>query len=411
MQEVDGFDLQFVNKAGYFRVEDKVLLPSEPFMSLTPSASNDAPSPLQIGEEPKEIWGVRPFIDRLKSFWEAEIKGHKDKILFGFLAYDFAGSLEPLVKDDRKGLLDFPKACFVGFEKHEFVGLTPGPSPTWRGEGALAEGVRLHTLIPDAEYKQMVEKALELIKDGELYEINLSRPFLSSVDECLQSADIAKQLWDKNPAPFSACFPFDSNKAIISASPECFFKKRGNKVHTFPIKGTRRRSVSVFEDQKLIAELLKSPKELAEHLMVVDLERNDLGRIAVPSTVKVEEFAKLKSYEFVHHLVSDISCELRPELDIFDAIKAMFPSGSITGAPKIRTMQAIRELEPFNRQAYTGALGYIDSSGDGVFSILIRSLFRDGQKLVVNVGGGIVADSCPAFECEETYVKLKGLTI
>jgi anthranilate synthase component 1 len=264
-------------------------------------------------------------------------------------------------------------------------------------------------LIIDSEYKLIIEQALAHIEKGDLYEINLSRPSLIELSSEISMCELAHIFEAKAKEPYSACLPLDAKRMILSNSPECFLRKSGNKVSTFPIKGTRRRYEDSNKDNASIEELMRSPKEMAEHLMVVDLERNDLGKVAQAGSVTVESFAELNTFSNVHHLISEVSCELKDNINPFDLLRATFPSGSVTGAPKIRVMQIIRSLEKYSRSAYTGALGYIDGKGDLEFSILIRSLMVNGNQALLNTGGGIVYDSNPDFEIEETHLKAQSI--
>ncbi len=188
-----------------------------------------------------------------------------------------------------------------------------------------------------------------------------------------------------------------------------WFKKW--KVITKPIKGTTKRGVTPEEDEKLKQQLFNSQKDAAELLMIVDLERNDLGKVCKPGSIKVNSLKKIETYASVHHLVAEIEGELENGKDIFDLICAMFPGGSITGAPKKRAMEIIDELEKTKRGVYTGSIGYIDLSGKAMFNIAIRTLVYDTGKLFLNLGGGIVYDSNPEKEYEETLQKVKQFSI
>ena len=186
---------------------------------------------------------------------------------------------------------------------------------------------------------------------------------------------------------------------------------RDGVVDTRPIAGTRPRSAERSEDQALSAELLGHPKERAEHVMLIDLERNDLGRICVPGTVEVNEFMALESYAHVHHIVSNVRGRLRPGVGPGEIIRALFPGGTITGCPKVRCMEIIAELEREGRGPYTGSMGYLNRDGSMDLNILIRTLVRDGDRLCLRAGAGIVADSEPERELEETRAKARGLLL
>jgi para-aminobenzoate synthetase component 1 len=191
----------------------------------------------------------------------------------------------------------------------------------------------------------------------------------------------------------------------VSCSPELFLSVRGNRITTRPIKGTRKRGSDDGEDGRLAEELLRSPKDAAELAMIVDLERNDIGRVCRYGTVTVTEPKTLESYASVHHLVATVEGEFRQDCDMTDLLTATFPGGSITGAPKIRSMEIIAELEPTTRSVYTGAIGFIGANGNADLNIAIRTVIVRGKNAFFNVGGGIVADSDPESEYEETLHK------
>ncbi|MBN1871672.1 MAG: aminodeoxychorismate synthase component I [Candidatus Omnitrophica bacterium] len=256
------------------------------------------------------------------------------------------------------------------------------------------------------EYFDAIEKAKELIARGDIYQVNLSQRF-----ECEYKQDPYKLylvLREINPAPFAAYLNCDDFK-IISASPERFVKIIDRYIETRPIKGTRPRGGSVPEDMDLRDQLIHSPKDRAEHVMIVDLERNDLGRVCEYGTVRPTEFIILESYATVHHLVSTIAGRLRPTSGIIQCLKNCFPGGSITGAPKVRAMEVIEELEPTKRGIYTGSIGYIDFSGNADLSIVIRTIVINKGRAYFQVGGGIVADSIAEKEYNETLDKATAL--
>jgi len=347
----------------------------------------------------------------LESFWKENIKD-TDSVLVGFIGYDFAGFLEPKVQDFRQTIFPFPTLQFTAYRHFTFanknsVDIAQNGSIGVETQKKIIEN--FEDLIIDSEYKLIIEQALAHIEKGDLYEINLSRPSLIELSSEISMCELAHIFEAKAKEPYSACLPLDAKRMILSNSPECFLRKSGNKVSTFPIKGTRRRYEDSNKDNASIEELMRSPKEMAEHLMVVDLERNDLGKVAQAGSVTVESFAELNTFSNVHHLISEVSCELKDNINPFDLLRATFPSGSVTGAPKIRVMQIIRSLEKYSRSAYTGALGYIDGKGDLEFSILIRSLMVNGNQALLNTGGGIVYDSNPDFEIEETHLKAQSI--
>jgi len=252
------------------------------------------------------------------------------------------------------------------------------------------------------EYIQSVSMAKDYIADGDIYQINLSQrltaPYAAS------PFDLYEGLIQENPTPFSSFFDFGKFQ-IISNSPERLLKVRGQDMETCPIKGTRPRGATPAEDKKLIKKLAANIKERAEHVMIVDLERNDLSRVAMPGSVYVENFEEIKSFSKLHHMVSTIRGLAPKGTDPMLILKNIFPGGSITGAPKIRAMEIIEELEDVPREVYTGGAGYIDFSGDMDLSILIRTAITKDKRLYLHVGGGIVTDSDPLSEYEETILK------
>jgi len=256
------------------------------------------------------------------------------------------------------------------------------------------------------DYITAIKRAKEYIASGDIYQVNLSQRFSCKTDLLPQM--LFENLKTINPAPFSAYLDFNDVK-IVSASPERFLCKKGRTIHTRPIKGTRPRGKDQLEDERLKIELLSSYKDRAEHVMIVDLERNDLGRVCEYGTVLPTEFITLEAYSTVYHLVSTVRGTLREDVDAIDCLVNCFPGGSITGAPKIRSMEIIDELEPTKRSIYTGAIGYIGFDGNMDTSIVIRTfLIKDGHAYF-QVGGGIVADSDPEMEYQETLDKAKAL--
>ncbi|MGR3178200.1 MAG: aminodeoxychorismate synthase component I [Candidatus Anammoxibacter sp.] len=262
------------------------------------------------------------------------------------------------------------------------------------------------------EYISAVKKAKEYINAGDIYQVNLSQRFETKTT--LSPFNLYKRLRNINPAPYSSFIGFDG-LSIISSSPERYLSvkainnsigcKTKALVQIRPIKGTRQRHNDKTKDAQARDELFSSPKDDAELTMIVDLERNDLGRVCDYGSVKVVEKKVLESFATVHHLVSTIEGDLNKNFDIIDLIKATFPGGSITGAPKIRAMHIIDELESTKRSVYTGAIGYIGFDGNVDLSMAIRTFLMNGDKVSFQVGGAIVADSDPLVEYEETMTK------
>ncbi len=278
--------------------------------------------------------------------------------------------------------------------------------------GFAAERGRMRSCFTERGYIQAVSKAKEYIREGDIFQVNLSQRFTLRLRG--EPYALYYNLRKTNPAPFSAFLGF-GEVAVASSSPERFLRARGGEVETRPIKGTRPRAAVAEEDERLARELLMSEKDSAEHVMIVDVERNDFGRVCVPGSVRVPELMSLESYATVHHLVSTVVGKLSPGMGLVDILRASFPGGSITGAPKIRAMEIIEEIEPVRRGIYTGSVVYCGFDGYMDSSIVIRTFVasRSGSArewlLDFHVGGGIVADSDPKDEYQETLDKAKGL--
>ena len=254
------------------------------------------------------------------------------------------------------------------------------------------------------DYLSTVQRAKAYIASGDIYQVNLSQRLSTSTD--LPPAELYARLRQLSPVPYGAylhCGDFH----VLSASPERFlhFSPSSRTVETRPIKGTRPRGLTPELDRKLAVELLHSEKDLAELLMIVDLERNDLGRVCEIASIHVPERIALESYSNIHHLVATVKGTLRRDADRIDLLKSCFPGGSITGAPKIRAMELIDELEPTNRGVYTGAIGYFGFDGTMDLNIAIRTCILKEGRAYFHVGGGIVADSEPEAEYQETLDK------
>jgi aminodeoxychorismate synthase component I len=257
-------------------------------------------------------------------------------------------------------------------------------------------------------FLEMVERAKSYIAAGDIYQVCLSHPFHSVFDG--DPWDYYERLREHSPAPYGA-YLNGGNIKIASASPECFLRMAGRQISTRPIKGTRPRKADQQSDHLSSMELVESAKEIAELIMITDLERNDLGRVCEYGSVSVPELLKLEAYEQVFHLVSTVVGELRPEVSHVAALRACFPGGSISGAPKKRALEIIYELEPTSRGLYTGAIGYFGYNGESQFSMTIRTAVFEGDRAHFHVGAGIVADSDPMMEWEETYHKAAGLLL
>ena len=319
------------------------------------------------------------------------------------------------------------KQALISLERDiEELSLSPSPLPAKGGEDK-GEGGILYKLMKQhprwiengrfrirhfqadmvkRNFKRMVAKAKAYIQAGDIYQANLSQRF--SFEFRGSAETLYESLREINPSPFSSFIKVGS-LIIASASPERLIRLNGGRCETRPIAGTRPRGVTRAQKDQFRRDLLMSPKERAEHIMLVDLERNDLGRVSKTKTVRVNELMTLEEYSHVIHIVSNVCGQLKKGCDRFDLLKAVFPGGTITGCPKIRSMEIIEELEPFKRHIYTGSIGYLDFGGDMDFNIVIRSFILSGHRGYLQVGAGIVYDSDPEAEYWETLHKAKAL--
>lgn len=277
-------------------------------------------------------------------------------------------------------------------------------------ENGASGALLADAIVEDApeRYLTIVERALEYIGRGDIYQANLSRAWRGRLRDEVRPHDVYRRLRGTNPGPFCALAVFPE-LAIVSSSPERLVCAQDGWIATRPIAGTRPRGADDAADRALVVELRAHPKERAEHIMLIDLERNDLGRVCHAGTVQVDEYMTIESYAHVHHIVSNIRGRLRPEIGPGQAIAAVFPGGTITGCPKVRCMEIIAELEDTARGAYTGSLGYLNRDGSMDFNILIRSLELRGSEFELRAGAGIVADSIPERELEESRAKARGV--
>jgi para-aminobenzoate synthetase component 1 len=282
-----------------------------------------------------------------------------------------------------------------------------GTSIEVSGAGAAAHPAgRFTSNFTRDGYLAMVSRALEHIAAGDVYQVNLAQRF--RVEPAPPALAVYRSLREIAPAPFLAYAALPDG-GIASSSPERFFRVRGDLIETWPIKGTRPRGSSPEEDARLMEELRASAKDRAENVMIVDLERNDLGRVCELGSVRVPSLCEVTTHSNVHHLESRVEGRLRGDASPVDVIRALFPGGSITGAPKIRAVEIIEELEPVRRAVYTGAIGYWDACGDCDWNIAIRTISVVRGTAYFHAGGGIVADSTPEGEYEETLVKATGM--
>lgn len=260
--------------------------------------------------------------------------------------------------------------------------------------------------VPPAEYKAMVQRAIDYIYAGDIFQANITQRFLATKPTGLRPFELFRRLRTLSANPYGAFLDCGDGLAVASASPEMFLRLEADgRISTRPIKGTRPRGDNAVADQSLAEALQASPKDRAENLMIVDLMRNDIGRVCRIGSVGVPELCALETFPSVHHLVSEINGALMPGIGPLDVLCAAFPGGSITGAPKVRAMEIIHELEPARRGPYCGTIAWIGADGAMESSIVIRTLVIEGNQVIAQAGGGIVADSVPAEEYAESLDK------
>ena len=275
----------------------------------------------------------------------------------------------------------------------------PLPSCTAPASGKLVE---LHSNVTQADFEASVEKAKEYVRSGDIIQVVLSQRFSGELSA--DPLDIYRVLRTLNPSPYMFFLRL-GDTVIAGASPEVMVRKEGKRVELRPIAGTRPRGGTLEDDARLADELLADPKERAEHVMLVDLGRNDLGRVCSTGSVRVSELMVIERYSHVMHIVSNVQGELSDGRDAFDLVRATFPAGTLSGAPKVRAMEIIDELEPVRREVYGGAVGYFSFSGNMDLAITIRTLVIKDGKVHLQAGAGIVADSDPTAEWQETVNK------
>jgi len=351
--------------------------------------------------------------------WEALAEFLQAKLFaVGWLGYDLGRFLEKLPRRAQDDL-GFPDLFFAAYDGVSVVdhgtGMRHRPERISRAAAVDPSAYRERFLglrrppratnTTKSDYLRAIARAKEYIAAGDIYQVNLSQRFEVTGPP---PAETYARLRKISPAPYAAYLECGA-RAFLSSSPEQFLEIRGRRVLTRPIKGTRPRGRDEDEDRRLRRELEASPKDDAELAMIVDLERNDLGRVCEYGSVVVEEPKVLETHPTVHHLSATIAGRLRPGLGPVEVLRATFPGGSVTGAPKIRAMEIIDELEPTRRGVYTGAFGYIAPDGSMNLAVAIRSLHYDSGRYGFQVGGAIVADSDPEAEYEETLVKASGM--
>lgn len=348
---------------------------------------------------------------------------------FAYFSYDYAEVVEPSLKLPKHAesevlplatLVRIPSAFIYDRREQRLLAISELGYESHLGEmkrafeDCLDQDLVLKAFDVLSESEESEEKYLagidqikEYILSGDIFQVNLSREWRVSLSTD-DSVSVYAALREKNPAPFAALVDF-GDWQIISSSPERLVRYRSPWVETRPIAGTRKRGNDSQKDVALIEELRHHPKEIAEHIMLIDLERNDLGRICQAGSVEVNELMVIESYQHVHHIVSNIRGKLNQQVSPLDILHATFPGGTITGCPKVRCMEIIAELEQMPRLAYTGSLGYINRDGSLDLNILIRTMLKQGEEVRFRAGAGIVADSVAEKELMEARQKAKGL--
>ncbi|MFV1996421.1 MAG: aminodeoxychorismate synthase component I [Acidiferrobacterales bacterium] len=378
------------------------------------------------------------FFDQLRNSLGAENIDAIDKVpvdtpfsggWFVYLGYEMAREIEPTLSDlrnDESLPLAIAHRIPIGIVVNQDDATTtiigdPGASDQQLEQ--VLRDLQQTSAIPDnhqtaltgiSEEKpeiwlKAVERAKHYIREGDIFQANLSRRWQGQYKYPVNPHRLYRDLKTTNPAPFAGLMLLKNQVAIISSSPERLVRVRDGTVSTRPIAGTFPRGNSANEDKLQSDALLRHPKEKAEHIMLIDLERNDLGRVCRPGSVRVTELMALETYSHVHHIVSEVKGRLRRDVDPVDVIMAVFPGGTITGCPKVRCMEIINELEDSARGAYTGSMGYINRDGSLDFNILIRTIVSHDTLVSLRAGAGIVADSVPERELAETRAKAEGL--
>lgn len=345
---------------------------------------------------------------------------------FVYLAYELAGQIEPrlqLPMDTSQPvavLVRAPAAVIVDHARQQhWIVTEPGNAKhqqqiqqdITQAASIESEPFTVTMQADDPQhYRQGVEKVRQYIIDGDVFQVNLSRGWQGNSEPGLTAADLYQQLCRTNPAPFAGLAKLPGLD-VISSSPERLVRVHEQTVETRPIAGTRPRASEERGDAANLKELIGHPKERAEHIMLIDLERNDLGRVSQPGSVQVNELMGLETYAHVHHIVSNVQGKLRKEVTPGEVVRAVFPGGTITGCPKERCMAIIAELEQVPRGAYTGSMGYLNHNGDMDLNILIRTITRQNERISLRAGAGLVFDSIAENELQETEHKARGMLL
>jgi para-aminobenzoate synthetase component 1 len=370
---------------------------------------------IALGEESS----VQGNINLCNSFFEE----HKGEYIFGFLSYDLKNQIEVL-KSENTAIIEFPELYFVVPQyvieiKEDQTNFLKGDTNaeidaiiskfSHHGPTSGFDQIELQSSITKEQYLDNVRKLQEHIQYGDIYEITFCQEFFAR-DVSIDPFQVYANLSELTQAPFSCFVQYDTS-FLLSGSPERFICKKAGRISSEPIKGTARRSDNRGEDEQNKKRLINSPKEKAENVMIVDLVRNDLSKIAKRNTVKVDELFGVYSFNTVHQLISTISAELKQDVSFDSILRAMFPMGSMTGAPKISAMKLIEKYEAFKRGLFSGSVGYISPAGDFDFNVIIRSILYDETKKYIScpVGGAITIQSDPEEEYEECLLKVEAL--
>ena len=379
------------------------------------------------------------FLDSLDYEWKKEKISNNNKInkfpFFGgwfvYLGYELVSQIETKIFS-HKHPYDFPIACASriptaiirdNFNKETYIICEKKYKKLLSKietdikkvnkiskEKVIKKKILLNSLKEEPPEKHItnIKKILSYIKAGDVFQVNLSREWHGKINKKYTTSDIFSKLKKTNPSPFAGLAIFQ-DKAIISSSPERLVMVRDGYLETRPIAGTRKRGGSGIYDVALSKDLINNQKERAEHIMLVDLERNDLSKVTVKGTVKVNESMVVESYTHVHHIVSNVKGKIKKKVSPGEIIKAVFPGGTITGCPKVRCMEILSEIEQTGRGPYTGSMGYINHDGTMDLNILIRTITKYKNNVSIRAGGGIVADSIPKRELEEARAKARGM--
>lgn len=394
-------------------------MPSKFDFPITYLNSNDGSSILAFGATDSIVLNSSNSLGELSEF----IKLYSTSYLFGSLNYNVKNEIEDLTSSNRDET-EFPQVifyvpkCVVKIDHENFQFLQGDKNAenfeflNYFLEEETDRNFHDHKIAwknrtQKEKYLQKVRQIKEYIRQGEVYEMNYCQEFYADDVVIDYPLDFYFKLNEITKAPFSAYFQFAEHH-VFCGSPERFLKKEGDKLFSQPIKGTAPRNKDLILDEQLKYELKNNPKERAENIMIVDLVRNDLSKVAKINSVKVDELCEIYSFETVHQMISSISCDIKDFVSFTDIIKASFPMGSMTGAPKLRAMELIDEIEDFSRGIYSGTIGYISPNGDFDFNVVIRSMIYNSRKNYVScpVGGAITLDSDPEQEFQECQTKI-----